>query len=54
MLKKIKQFLKNESGQGLVEYALLIVLLVVVVIVVLSNIGGSMNNKFSEIDNALN
>ena len=53
MLKKIKSFISNESGQGLTEYAIIVALLVIVVIAVVTNIGKKMNNKFENINNAL-
>ena len=36
----MKKFFKNESGQGMVEYGLIIALIAVVVIVALTNLGG--------------
>jgi pilus assembly protein Flp/PilA len=43
----------RESGQGLVEYALILVLVAVVVIVILSQLGPSISNIFNEINDAL-
>jgi pilus assembly protein Flp/PilA len=45
---------RNEEGQGLVEYALILVLIAVVVIVILSVLGQQVNNAFSNISNGLN
>lgn len=53
MLKKIKSFISNESGQGLTEYAIIVALLVIVVIAVVTSIGDNMNKKFTEINDAL-
>ena len=49
----IKNFIRNEEGQGLTEYAILAALLVVVVIVVLTNLGGTMRDKFKYIDDKI-
>lgn len=45
--------LKNEKGQGLVEYALILVLIAIVVIAMVTNVGNSTNNVFSEVNSAL-
>ncbi len=47
----IRHFLKkkHETGQGLVEYALILVLVAVVVIVVLTQLGPVIGNTFSSI-----
>jgi pilus assembly protein Flp/PilA len=42
-------FHPKESGQGLVEYALILVLVAVVVIVILALLGPAIGNVFSEI-----
>jgi pilus assembly protein Flp/PilA len=42
-----------ESGQGMVEYALILVLIAIVVIVVLTTVGKRVNNVFSNISNGL-
>jgi len=44
---------RPESGQGMVEYALILVLIAVVVIVILSTVGKRINNVFSNISNGL-
>ena len=46
--------LKNEKGQGLVEYALILVLIAVVVIAAVTNIGKGANNTFTNIATTLN
>ncbi len=43
----------DESGQGMVEYALILVLIAVVVIVVLTTLGHRVNNVFSNISHGL-
>lgn len=40
---------RKESGQGLVEYALILVLVAVVVVVILSVLGPAIGNVFSAI-----
>jgi pilus assembly protein Flp/PilA len=46
--------LREERGQGMVEYALILVLISVIVIVILTVIGRQANNVFSNISNGLN
>jgi pilus assembly protein Flp/PilA len=43
----------SESGQGMVEYALILVLIAVVVIVILTTVGHQVNNVFSNISHGL-
>lgn len=43
----------EESGQGLVEYGLIVALIAVVLIGTLTNIGTSLSAKFQEIEAAL-
>ncbi len=45
---------KNEEGQGLVEYALILVLVVIVVIAILVLMGPQIGNIFSRITDGLN
>ena len=47
-------FLNRESGQGLVEYALVLVLVAVVIIAILTLLGPQIGNVFSRITNGLN
>jgi pilus assembly protein Flp/PilA len=44
---------KDNKGQGLVEYALILVLVAVVVIVVLAILGPTVGNMFSNIITAI-
>jgi len=53
MLDLIMRFIKNEDGQGLAEYALILVLIAVVVIGALTLLGGKIRNVFDEIKNTL-
>jgi len=45
----MKRFFKEEEGQGLVEYALIIALIAVVVIAALGAMGTNILGKFNEI-----
>ena len=40
---------KDEKGQGLVEYALIVVLIAVAAIVAMKLLGGSINTQFSKV-----
>lgn len=54
-MKKLMNWLKNEeSGQGMVEYALIIALIAVVVIGAVRLLGQTVNTKFGEINTGLN
>jgi pilus assembly protein Flp/PilA len=44
----LKDFLKDEAGQDLVEYALLLVFLALAAIAVLPVLGKAVNNVFSQ------
>jgi pilus assembly protein Flp/PilA len=46
-------FARNEKGQGLVEYALILVLVAIVVIAALMILGPIIGNTFSTINNSL-
>ena len=45
--------LRDQEGQGMTEYGLILVLIAVVVIIVVSVIGHQANNLFSNISNGL-
>ena len=44
----MKQFLNDEEGQDLVEYALLLVFIALAAIAVLPTLGQAVNNVFSQ------
>lgn len=44
---------RDETGQGMVEYALILVLIAIVVIVILTVVGKQVSNVFSNIYNGL-
>jgi len=48
MIDMIKKFLKDEEGQDLVEYALLLVFIALAAITVLPTLGKAVNNVFSQ------
>lgn len=53
-MKKLFGWLKNEeSGQGMVEYGLIIALVAIVVIVILGLLGGNLKNIFTTANDAL-
>lgn len=54
MNDKALQVFRNEEGQGLVEYALILVLIAIVVIAAIKNVGSSTNTTFSTINSGLN
>ncbi len=51
--RKLARKVKAQSGQSLVEYALILALIAVVAILVLTGIGKSVNNKLSSVNSAL-
>ena len=53
-MKKLVNWLRNEeSGQGMVEYGLILALIAIVVIVALTALGGKVKNVFENINNEL-
>jgi pilus assembly protein Flp/PilA len=50
---QMRNFWKNEEGQGMVEYGLIIALVAVVVIVGLTLLGGKANTLFTGIGDKL-
>ena len=52
-LQMIQQFFRDEEGQGLVEYALIIAVIAIAVIVAMIFLRGQIENIFSNIGNNL-
>lgn len=53
MLKMIESLYKNEEGQGLVEYALILVLIAIAVIAALQLLGGKVKETFNNVNEGL-
>ena len=53
MFQLFSAFLKDEEGQGLVEYALLLALIAIVSIAVIRTLGTKVRNTFSTVRDAL-
>ena len=49
----VKSHKKQEKGQGLVEYALILVLVAIVVVVVMALLGPAIGKIFSQVNTAL-
>ena len=47
MLKNVKKLLSDESGQGLVEYALIIALISLAAIAIMTTLGQHVNNSLN-------
>ena len=54
MKKFMNWFASEESGQGMVEYGLIIALIAVVLIAVLTALGGGLKNIFQKITDTIN
>ena len=54
MKKLLKRLQKDESGQGMAEYGLIIALIAVVVIAALTVMGQRILGKFNDVNDALN
>ena len=52
-MKKLICLLKDEKGQGMVEYGLIIALVSIAVIAAITLLGGNLNNIFETINNTL-
>ncbi len=53
LIKKISGFIRDEEGQGLVEYALIIALVAIVVIVAIKLVGRKVSNTYTNVAGAL-
>jgi Flp pilus assembly pilin Flp len=54
MRELMNKFIRDEEGQDLVEYALLLVFLALAAIAVLPTLGSSVNKVFSQSNSSLN
>lgn len=52
-MRKMRKLIRNQRGQGLVEYALILVLIAIVVITALTSVGKTTNQVFTDVDTAL-
>ena len=52
-MKLIRRFIREDKGQALVEYALIIGLISIVAIAALSAAGGSIGDMFDSVSNSL-
>jgi pilus assembly protein Flp/PilA len=52
-MQLVKSFIRNEEGQGLLEYALLVALIALVAIAAVTAAGGSVKKIFSDVATAL-
>ena len=53
MTKFVSRFLKDESGATAIEYGLIVALIAVVIIAAVTAIGGTLNNTFMSVNDAL-
>lgn len=53
MLKRLRNLVTNEEGQGMVEYGLLLALIAVVVIAALVTLGPKVAGIFTEVEGKL-
>ena len=53
LVRQLANLLRDEEGQGMVEYGLIIALVAIVVIAVLTAMGGSIQGIFQQIVNTL-
>jgi pilus assembly protein Flp/PilA len=54
MINYVKSFVRNEEGQDLLEYALLVALIALVAILAVTAAGGSVSTIFQNIADQLN
>ncbi|GAB4259975.1 Flp family type IVb pilin [Thermincola ferriacetica] len=53
MLTMIKKLWKEESGQGMTEYGLILALIVIAVIAIMATMGGNLKNRFTTVSDEL-
>jgi pilus assembly protein Flp/PilA len=52
-LNKLISLVRDERGQGMAEYGLIIALIAIVVIIALTTLGGNLKKKFDHISKTL-
>jgi pilus assembly protein Flp/PilA len=52
-MEAVKKLLRDESGQGMVEYALIIALIAVVAVAAITILGGRISTMFTNVSNDL-
>ena len=53
LVKRVRGFIVNEEGQGLVEYALIIALVAIVILAAISILGRKVSNTYTNVGEAL-
>ena len=53
MAKLLKQFWKDEGGQDIAEYAVMLAVILVIVVGTIRLIGGNANNVFSQVGSSI-
>lgn len=49
----VRNFIREDEGAALVEYAILVALIAVIAIIFVTSLGKKVSNKFSQIDSSL-
>lgn len=52
-MKRMLSLLKDDKGQGMVEYGLIIALIAIAVIAAVTALGGNLRNIFEHINNSI-
>ena len=53
LMNRVRAFVRNEEGQDLIEYALLVALISLVAVVAIGTAGSAVNNVFGKITTQL-
>jgi pilus assembly protein Flp/PilA len=53
VMKKLRNFFKDESGASAVEYCLLVSLIAVVIVTAVNNLGTNLSSKFHQVATAI-
>lgn len=53
LMKKVKGFVRDEEGQGMAEYALILALVAIIVIIALRVLGPTVGNKINQVSAAM-